>query len=349
MGSGISKEVLPERLDEESFMAVSKIMLSDIFHKKKDKDGHLTKEQVLDFLKALSIFTTGDFPSSNFERKETPPQILVAEDKAQDSKETVSTNKESPPSPRMNNLFPAEVKLPSSIKVIDIEQQEKPSAAVRSPTKKSAPSPSKRRKDKDNIRFIDFETFKSHGSFPRYPDDRKLTTSLDKIDRQSSIIVFLSYVWLRKATVKDPSQQHPDNANNDLFKLCVEGITKLVAALAPGMENCYLWADYSCLNQDLDMIDEMQPFDKIMSCCDCIFTPLCSISPDCNSNMSTTLTLTGTTTSSSNQHISGTNSDDYFAREFSSVSSSEANQYLNNSWCRLHMLYGATVPLYAAK
>ena len=89
MGSGISKEVLPERLDEESFMAVSKIMLSDIFHKKKDKDGHLTKEQVLDFLKALSIFTTGDFPSSNFERKETPPQILVAEDKAQDSKEVI--------------------------------------------------------------------------------------------------------------------------------------------------------------------------------------------------------------------------------------------------------------------
>ena len=112
------------------------------------------------------------------------------------------------------------------------------------------------------------------------------------------------------------------------------------------MEKCYLWADYSCLNQDLDMIDEMQPFDKIMSCCDCIFTPLCSISPDYNSNMSTTLTLTGTTTSSSNQHINGSNLDDYFAREFSSVSSLEANQYLNNSWCRLHMLYGATVPLY---
>lgn len=62
MGSGISKEVLPERLDEESFMAVSKIMLSDIFHKKKDKDGYLTKALVLDFLKALSLFTTGDFP-----------------------------------------------------------------------------------------------------------------------------------------------------------------------------------------------------------------------------------------------------------------------------------------------
>lgn len=84
MGSGISKEVLPERLDEESFMAVSKIMLSDIFHKKKDKDGHLTKEQVLDFLKALSLFTTGDFPSSNFERA---PTISAAEVKAQDHKE----------------------------------------------------------------------------------------------------------------------------------------------------------------------------------------------------------------------------------------------------------------------
>ena len=85
MGSGISKEVLPERLDEESFMAVSKIMLSDIFHKKKDKDGHLTKEQVLDFLKALSLFTTGDFPSANFER-ESPPvrssetEVLKAKD-----------------------------------------------------------------------------------------------------------------------------------------------------------------------------------------------------------------------------------------------------------------------------
>lgn len=135
----------------------------------------------------------------------------------------------------MNNLFPAEGKLPVSIKVIDIEQQEKPSAAVSSPTKKSASSPSKKRKEKDNIRFVDFEAFKSHGKFPRYPDDRKLTTTLEKIDRQSSIIVFLSYVWLRKATVQDPNQQHPDNAENDLFKLCVEGIAKLIASLAPGM------------------------------------------------------------------------------------------------------------------
>lgn len=67
MGSGISREVLPERLDEESFMAVSKIMLLDIFHKKKDKDGYLTKSLVLDFLKALSLFTTGDFPPTNFD------------------------------------------------------------------------------------------------------------------------------------------------------------------------------------------------------------------------------------------------------------------------------------------
>ena len=136
----------------------------------------------------------------------------------------------------MNNLFPLEGKIPDSIKVVDIEQQEMPSTAVSSPTKKSLPSsPSKRRKEKDNIRFVEFESFKSHGSFPRYPDDRKLTTSLEKIDRQSSIVVFLSYVWLRKAMVQDPSQHHPDNTTNDMFKLCVEGITKLVASLAPGM------------------------------------------------------------------------------------------------------------------
>lgn len=108
------------------------------------------------------------------------------------------------------------------------------------------------------------------------------------------------------------------------------------------MKKCYVWADYSCLNQDLDMLDEMQPFDRIMACCDCIFTPLCSISPESSPAMSTTLTLSGTTTTSA----SNQSADDYFAREFSSVSSPEANQYMNNSWCRLHMLYGATVPVF---
>ncbi len=47
------------------------------------------------------------------------------------------------------------------------------------------------------IRVIDFEDFKSFGSFPRYPDQKHLVTTLNDINRDESLVVFVSHCWLR--------------------------------------------------------------------------------------------------------------------------------------------------------
>ncbi len=47
------------------------------------------------------------------------------------------------------------------------------------------------------IRLIEFAKFKNHGGFPRFPDNKDLVTSLDKINRDENIIIFLSHCWLR--------------------------------------------------------------------------------------------------------------------------------------------------------
>ena len=113
------------------------------------------------------------------------------------------------------------------------------------------------------------------------------------------------------------------------------------------MQKCYLWVDYCCLNQDMDIVDEMQNFDKVMAVCDCIFTPLhVSLQPNL-STQSSLLSASFIPNDGSLLSESVTQSDDYFAKELCSVSKAEGTQYLNNSWCRLHMLYGATVPLYS--
>lgn len=47
------------------------------------------------------------------------------------------------------------------------------------------------------IRLIDFDSFVAHAEFPRFPDQENLVTTLDDIDRNNSLIVFVSHCWLR--------------------------------------------------------------------------------------------------------------------------------------------------------
>ena len=155
------------------------------------------------------------------ETKPIVPTIAVEE-----SRNRRTTEK--PRSPRLNNLFPAEQK---GIEIHTIEAKAVPPLQTALPSPKRT-SPERRRREKE-VRLIDFDNFKSHGSFPRYPDNKKLTTTIDKVDRHSSIIIFVSYFWLRKAT-SDQSQQHPDNASSDLYRLCIEGLSKTCSSLAPG-------------------------------------------------------------------------------------------------------------------
>ena len=47
------------------------------------------------------------------------------------------------------------------------------------------------------IRLIDFNDFKGLGEFPRFPDNRNVCVNKDSIDRETSLVVFISHCWLR--------------------------------------------------------------------------------------------------------------------------------------------------------
>ena len=84
------------------------------------------------------------------------------------------------------------------------------------------------------IRLIDFSKFCYHGGFPRYPDNKDIVTSLDRIDRDKSLIVFISHCWLRGYPAAEgwDGRPHPDDAYGSKYKLCVTGI-KHILNLAP--------------------------------------------------------------------------------------------------------------------
>ncbi|RYH30388.1 hypothetical protein EON65_05330 [archaeon] len=100
------------------------------------------------------------------------------------------------------------------------------------------------------IRLINFELFKTLGSLPHYPEKRKLCSNIEKIDTKNSLFVFISYCWQRSWPGSEGyiNHPHPDTTNDDIYKLCVEGIEKVKNSLAPGMKHCYVWVDYGCLD-----------------------------------------------------------------------------------------------------
>ena len=126
------------------------------------------------------------------------------------------------------------------------------------------------------IRLVDFSIFKDLGHIPRFPDSRELTTNLDDVDRKNAFIVFISHCWLRGwSGAKDwNGRPHPDSVRNEKYNLCVQGIEKAKIALAPGMEKCFIWLDFSCIDQDGDPAGELKQLDQIVRASDCIFTPI---------------------------------------------------------------------------
>lgn len=172
--------------------------------------------------------------------------------------------------------------------------------------------------------LINFDNFKANGSFPRYPEDKSLTTTFDKVDRSTSIIIYVSHRWLRPTPDNEgwDGRPHPDSPNGVIFDLCVEGIEKLLKTLAPGMPRCYLWIDYSCLNQKNPSTDLIR-IDKIIECSDCLFTPLYDDKARATAFESRDLY------------------EDYRAKSWNEGPAA----YLNRAWCRLEMLYAANMPL----
>jgi hypothetical protein len=180
------------------------------------------------------------------------------------------------------------------------------------------------------IRLIDFNKFSECGSFPRYPENQNITTTLDTVmvHRDSSLIIFISHCWLRGYAGAEgyDGRPHPDSKNGDKFRLIVDGITKIKQTLAPGMKHCYVWLDFGCMDQDGNPAGELKQLDKIVQCCDCLFTPI--FDPDWQS---WDFPAGGIANHYKDYKAKLWNDGDF--------------AYVNRAWCRVEMFYASNIPL----
>lgn len=222
----------------------------------------------------------------------------------------------------------------------------------------------------DYIYVINYLDFAKCGSFPRNPEQSMYLRQLSKIPRETSFIVYISHVWIRN----DPDcpgwegSPHPDYRFAYKYKLCLEGIQKAHKMYAPGMRECYIWCDYCCLNQynlHMDIEPNILLFDKIMSYADCIFTPIyiedqgydkfvrysqvnnkfhkTYTKGDVDRSSIATLHNDTNTMNLENQTVP-----DYYANYEHAPLFNEKNNpraFMNRSWCRIELLYAATMPL----
>ena len=176
------------------------------------------------------------------------------------------------------------------------------------------------------IRLIKLDAFVQLGSIPRFPENEDITCTLDSINRDESLIIFISHNWLRGREGSEgwDGKPHPDTVNGDKFKLCKQGLESIRITMAPGMKECYVWMDYGCLNQNMDPVSELEQLDKIIECSDAIFTPVVD----------------------SNPYWVYPQSDFDVFRDYEAKSWYEGpHAYVNRGWCRLEMFYAANIAL----
>lgn len=177
------------------------------------------------------------------------------------------------------------------------------------------------------IALIDFKDFKLNGSIPRRPNNERMIFDSSRIDRNSSFIVFLSHCWLRGypgAPGYDINEgPHPDNSSGEKHKMFVQAIERAWTELAPGMSRCFIWADFSCIDQEGDAGGELKQLDAIIGICDCIATVVIGI-PEVSP-----IQQEGPNHLSFNMSSWNTGT----------------HAYLNRAWCRTEMIYGALVPV----
>ena len=154
--------------------------------------------------------------------------------------------------------------------------------------------------------------------------------TLESIDRSTAFVVFVSHCWMRSHPGAEGynGRPHPDIAQHEKFALTIEGVEKAWRTLAPGMTECYLWIDFSCISQDGNPASELKQLDKIVQACDCIFTPI--VDHDWR--------RWGT-------DIRGWRNmfEDYRAPLWRDGQYA----YVNRAWCRMEMLYAANLDLHA--
>lgn len=193
----------------------------------------------------------------------------------------------------------------------------------------------------NGIRLMNFEVFKAQNAFARFLPDDSLTVTLDFINRSEVFIVYISHRWVANRYASDtqngktaPTEWrkdmfHPDDAENSNYKLCVKGIEKAWKCFAPGMDTCYVWIDYTCLDQDAgggSPAKELKHLVKIVEVSDCLFTPIHDRSLlDNNEDLPATKDYL----------------EDFPSKVWRGL---DPDAYLNRAWCRLEMFYNSYVP-----
>lgn len=177
------------------------------------------------------------------------------------------------------------------------------------------------------IRILSYKKFKELTEFPRFPECENLVESINEVDHENTLFIFISHCWIAgwSGASHWRGYPHPDNKNNDKFKLTIKAIELAHCILAPQMENCYIWLDYGCINQDEDPAGELKQLNKIIELSDCILTPIFDEEWD--------------------QWEIKENHRGMFHCYEAKDWKIGPHAYLNRAWCRMEQFYAANIPL----
>ena len=177
---------------------------------------------------------------------------------------------------------------------------------------------------KQPLYVIDFAKLCMLGTFPAFRkmmngDTDELFCDLESVDRQSSLIVYVSY----------PSEENydfSDQSTCDLFyQNCVEGISSIKSSMIDGPCSCYVFISVSCVDRDASTYMKCHDVKAVMAYCDVIFTPITNIA--------------GTTEPVADDEPS------YFPQCTLAGWVDKSCGYLSSAWSRLEMFYGRNTPL----
>jgi hypothetical protein len=179
------------------------------------------------------------------------------------------------------------------------------------------------------IRVINYENFKILNEFPRYPDCKEVVEHLDEIDQDNSFLIFISHCWLAgyNGSKYWRGFPHPDNLDNEKFKLTVNAINRAKVALAPFMKHCYVWCDFGCIDQSKDPAGELKQLNKIVESMDCLLTPIIDEDYD-------------------KWDLKDVHRGMFVAYEAANWNKGDY-AYINRAWCRMELFYAAFVTLRA--
>jgi hypothetical protein len=199
------------------------------------------------------------------------------------------------------------------------------------------------------VRLVRLSRLQALGRFPRWPEDEDALLQVSDegaVKLQKAFVVFVSHTWAAEppaqqhqhqqqlqhqhptagtpvAVTASPYKDNPDNSAGDKFRLVARGAALLHQKLAGGLGDCYVWFDFSCLDQSSEnpALEFQQLAFEIFKCCDCVLSPLVDYTTP-NLSEEELQTQTGP-----------------FLISYRSVgwNGHTKNSFLNRAWCRLEM------------